>query len=175
MEKQFFQFREYADDAPCATCFRMVALDDKYWNEQVRHPAAGWMACGSHGAPNQPAEALATAHLPGLAVDGGDGDEKGVRRRQANGDNRIAKRKRVAAEREGLAAPKRSEGDGKGNSKRFATRKSPVRKDPELLLPDPLRLQSKKTTREHSGKAENNPWQPGDSPHPKKLGQGFCA
>lgn len=89
--------REYSEGAPWTACFRLVALEERFWNEQVRHPVAAWLASGGHGSPKPLAEAFAVAHLPGLAADGGDMDERCDRRRQANRDKRLAKRKRWAA------------------------------------------------------------------------------
>ena len=112
--------REFSEEEPWTACFRALALDETFWNEQVRHPAAAWLASGSHGSPRPPAEAMALAHHPGPPVEHGDGDERSERRRQANRDKRSAKRKRWAAEREELTnfREQRSKGDfNKGKSK----------------------------------------------------------
>ena len=34
---------DWAEDAPWTCCFRELALDDSYWNEQLRHPATAWL------------------------------------------------------------------------------------------------------------------------------------
>ena len=56
---------DYTTAKPWSTCFRMAAADTSFWDEQVRHPAAAWVAAGSRGAPLAPEEKLASAHLPG--------------------------------------------------------------------------------------------------------------
>ena len=112
--------REFSEDEPWTACFRALALDETFWNEQVRHPAAAWLASGAHGAPRPPAEAMALAHHPGPPAEHGEWDERGERRRQANRDKRSAKRKRWAADREELMnlREQRSKGDlNKGKSK----------------------------------------------------------
>ena len=96
--------REYTEAGPWTACFRALALDERFWNEQVRHPAADWLASGAHGSPKPPAEAIAMAHLPGPPAERGDDDDRSDRRRQANRDKRMAKRKRWASEREELAS-----------------------------------------------------------------------
>ena len=50
---------------PWNVCFRLAASDDKFWDEQVRHPAAAWVAAGARGVPLTPDERLAATHLPG--------------------------------------------------------------------------------------------------------------
>ena len=120
---------DWAEDAPWTCCFRELALDDAYWNEQVRHPATAWMVSGSRGHPQPPAEAIAEAHLPG-GTDTYDTpmEEKDERKRQSNRDRRTARKKRFAQDREELAkfrsqhaAPYNREtpqkGKGKGKSR----------------------------------------------------------
>ena len=112
--------REFSEAEPWTACFRALALDERFWNEQVRHPAAAWLASGAHGSPKPPAETIAMAHLPGPPAGREDDDDRTDRRRQANRDKRMAKRKRWAAEREELATfrEQRPKGDpGKGKSK----------------------------------------------------------
>ena len=114
--------REFTEDEPWTACFRALALDERFWNEQVRHPAAAWLASGGHGSPKPPAETIAMAHIPGPPAERGDDEDRGDRRRQANRDKRMAKRKRWASDREELAnfREQRSKGDsnkGKGKGK----------------------------------------------------------
>ena len=111
--------REYSEADPWTACFRALALDDRFWNEQVRRPAAAWLASGAHGSPKPPAEAIAMAHHPGPPAERVDDDDRSDRRRQANRDKRMAKRKRWAADREELVnlREQRSKGEpskGKG-------------------------------------------------------------
>ena len=53
---------------PWTCCFRELAGDEEYWNEQVRHPATAWMVSGSKGTPVASAEAMAGAHFLGNNV-----------------------------------------------------------------------------------------------------------
>ena len=98
---------------PWTCCFRMLAVDEEYWSEQVRHPAASWTAAGGRGALMAPAEQAALAHMPGGAesfeshVEEGDG-----KRKQSNRDKRLAKQKRLKSDREEL---QRLRGHGSGH------------------------------------------------------------
>jgi hypothetical protein len=108
---------DYNEDKPWSVVFRLVAQDEGYWNDQVRHPATAWLASGSKGAPMASSEALALAHFPGLAegqepeVASNDKDE---RRRQANRDKRAAKKRRAQSDREELAKWRSTPSSGKG-------------------------------------------------------------
>ena len=97
--------QDWDPDNPWTTCFRVLATDEEYWSEQVRHPAAAWTAAGAKGTPLAPAEQIALAHMPGGAevveADRDEGNEGG-RKRQANRDKRLARAKRLRAEREEL-------------------------------------------------------------------------
>ena len=90
---------DWTAENPWNFCLGMLALDDEYWNEQVRHPAAAWTASGSRGAPMAPAEQAALAHVPG-ALDNMDVENElkdDGRRKQANRDKRAAKIRRIKA------------------------------------------------------------------------------
>lgn len=104
----------------------MVATDERFWNEQVRHPAAAWMASGAHGAPKPPAEALASAHLPGLAADGGEGDDRNDRieedRPIAIDERRSKSDGRWAAEREELTSFRGQRSKGEATAGRQSLR-----------------------------------------------------
>ena len=69
--------REFTEEEPWTACFRALALDERFWNEQVRHPAAAWLASGAHGSPRPPAETIAMAHRPGHPAERGDEDDRG--------------------------------------------------------------------------------------------------
>ena len=56
---------DYSVQKPWSACFRLAAADTAFWDEQVRHPAAAWVAAGSRGAPLAPDEKVAALHLPG--------------------------------------------------------------------------------------------------------------
>ena len=112
--------QDWDPENPWTTCFRVLATDEEYWSEQVRHPAAAWTAAGAKGTPLAPAEQIALAHMPGGAevveADREDGIEGG-RKRQANRDKRLARAKRLRADREELdrwrKRPWTSSADGK--------------------------------------------------------------
>lgn len=83
---------------PWAACFRLAAQDDKFWDEQVRHPAAAWVAGGSRGAVLAPDEASAAAFLPGgLAAIAPPTEHVGGDRRH---QRRAQKERRAAASAE---------------------------------------------------------------------------
>ena len=117
---------EWDPDDPWSTCFKVLAKDEAYWSEQVRHPASAWLVAGGVGAPMAPADAIAVTHLAGgteaLAVP----KEEPDRKRQSNRDKRLAKRRRQQEERTELAKLKgqrdspghaAGKGSGKGKSK----------------------------------------------------------
>ena len=58
---------DFSEQSPWTTCLRLLSQDDAYWDEQVRHPAAAWMASGAKGVPMAAAEQVAMAHHPGVA------------------------------------------------------------------------------------------------------------
>ena len=51
--------------APWTCCLRCASSDTVFWDEQVRHPAAAWMAAGGRGIPKAPEEEFAAAAIPG--------------------------------------------------------------------------------------------------------------
>ena len=121
---------DFTPGAPWSCCFRTVAQDDTFWNEQVRNPGTAWLAHGGRGAPRAPSEAIATTHLPGgaEALDSlaEEKDSRDGRRRQANRDKRAAKRKRAADQRDELEQLRsrgggsqagQQKGKGKGSGK----------------------------------------------------------
>ena len=55
---------DWSRDKPWTVCFRTLALDNEFWDEQVRHPAAAWLASGGRGAAMAPAEQVTMSHLP---------------------------------------------------------------------------------------------------------------
>ena len=95
---------DWSRDKPWTSCFRALSLDNEYWDEQVRHPAAAWLASGGRGVALAPAEQGALSHLPGgmeaLEVEKEDLGEP--RRKQANRDKRLARAKRLRSDREEL-------------------------------------------------------------------------
>eukprot|EP00435_Cladocopium_sp_Y103_P017963 s5122_g4.t1 len=122
---------DWTEDNPWNSCLKILTHDEDFWNEQIRHPAASWMASGGKGVPMAPAEQAALAHIPGGSEimdieQEGHGDN---RRRQANRDKRAAKARRIKAEREELDTYRRKsqpsdgksggqdKGRGKGKSK----------------------------------------------------------
>ena len=118
---------DWSEVAPWTTCFRLLALDDDFWNEQVRHPAASWMAAGERGPLIAAAERAALTHLPGSGeIMDIPKEERDPRKRQSNRDRRTAKARRVKADREELERLRSKDtrehkagpsGKGKGKSK----------------------------------------------------------
>ncbi|CAL1127083.1 unnamed protein product [Cladocopium goreaui] len=112
---------DWSKEKPWTSCFKALALDNEYWDEQVRHPAASWLVSGGRGVALAPAEQVALAHLPGgleaLEVDKEEGGE--TRKRQSNRDRRLARTKRIKQEREELDKLRKSNGGGQaaGSSK----------------------------------------------------------
>ena len=108
---------DWNEEKPWTTCLRALATDEEYWSEQVRHPAASWVAAGCKGAPLAPAEQVAAAHFPGGAevlepvIEDGD-----ARKRQANRDRRLAKSKRIKADREELDRLRSGRAEGRGSN-----------------------------------------------------------
>ena len=119
---------DWSETEPWTCCFRELALDEVFWNEQVRHPATAWLAAGARGQPQPTAEAIAEAHLPGghetFEI---PTEDKDARKRQANKDKRLAKKKKWQVEKDELAKfrsqqsggmnKEASKGKGKGKSK----------------------------------------------------------
>ena len=72
------------------TVFRCLAQDEKFWAEQVVHPAVAWTAAGGKGVPVTAAEMIAGAHLAGVVPPPpalhGHADEGAERKKQANRD-----------------------------------------------------------------------------------------
>ena len=93
---------DWIADSPWTTCFRALVADEEYWNEQVRHPAASWLAAGGRGNPLPPAEQIAVAHMPRGSEVVEFEDKTEGKRRQSNRDKRHAKAKRLKAERDEL-------------------------------------------------------------------------
>jgi len=59
---------DWSEAAPWSAVFRHAAEDVKFWDDNVRHPAAAWMAAGGRGAPIAPDEKLAEVLKPGGAA-----------------------------------------------------------------------------------------------------------
>ena len=121
----------WTEDNPWNACFQALANDEDFWNEQVRHPAASWMAAGGRGALMAPAEQAAMAHSPGVQDGGWEAEHEPKtdnRRKQANRDKRAAKLRKIKADREELELLRnrggsagrgstQEKGKGKGKSK----------------------------------------------------------
>ena len=108
---------DWHPDKPWTSCLRALAMDEEYWNEQVRHPAASWVAAGSRGMALAPAEQVAAAHFPGGAeVLDHSWEEPDTKKRQSNRDKRMARSKRIRADREELEKLRGHRAEGKGGS-----------------------------------------------------------
>ena len=119
---------DWSKEKPWTSCFKALALDNEYWDEQVRHPAASWLVSGGRGVALAPHEQVALAHLPGgleaLEVDKEEGakPERGNPPRQKVGphqkDQAGAGRAGQVAEVEWWRTSCRFfKGEGKGKSK----------------------------------------------------------
>lgn len=105
---------DWSEANPWTACFRALVADEEYWSEQVRHPAAAWMAGGARGIPLAPEEQISMMHVAGgAAVLDVETEEKvDVRKRQSNRDRRIARSKRIRAERDELDALRKQNSHG---------------------------------------------------------------
>ena len=122
--------RDWTINKPWSALMVELSMDLEFWTEHVHIPATAWMANGQRGAPRVAAEDAILHHLPLGTVDGvpGDKDDPGGphRKKQANRDRRLAKRKRLADEREELIRLRKGahtgqvnpgKGGGKGKTK----------------------------------------------------------
>ena len=109
---------DWTESKPWSACFRMVAQDERYWNEQVVLPATSWLANGGKGAPKAPAETIAMNHLPGgleameVPV---DDSFSSSRKRQSNRDKKDARRRRQAEQRDELMKLRKMNGNNNNN------------------------------------------------------------
>jgi hypothetical protein len=74
---------DWDPEQPWTAVLRLAAEDTVFWDEQVRQPAAAWVASGSRGLASSPEEDMARARLPGgLAAIRGpvEGDGAGRKR-----------------------------------------------------------------------------------------------
>ena len=100
---------------PWSCVFNEIVRDVAYWSEKVHVPAAAWTAAGSRGLPMVATEAAVLKAIPGGEdLVGGKihhGDEsKGSSSKK---ERREAKKRKIAADREELAAYRKS-GGGRG-------------------------------------------------------------
>eukprot|EP00435_Cladocopium_sp_Y103_P012240 s3598_g3.t1 len=165
---------DWSEENPWTTCFRMLVVDEEYWNEQVRHPAAAWTASGSRGAPLAPADQIALAHVPGgnEVADVEKEDKPDGKRRQSNRDKRMARAKRQRAEREELEALRRrtnssdarpaDKGKGKGKSKDQAGEVKPEsdEEQPEHITSSSWRTAPVENKPERAPERTDEPWTP---------------
>ena len=109
---------------PWSCIMLKVVEDHAFWAECVHVPASAWTAAGSRGRPVIASEASVLNSLAGgkdaqESVAEDSGERK--RRAQANGDKRMAKKKRARDDREELKRyrekPDNAKGRGKGKSK----------------------------------------------------------
>ena len=103
---------------PWTTCYKLLSADDEFWNEQVRHPAAAWVAAGCKGQLIATSEQVAITHMAGGqdAVDVPKEEREG-RKRQSNRNKRMARTKRQKEDREELDKFRRADGRGTASGK----------------------------------------------------------
>lgn len=108
--------REWDPGAPWSCIFVELMKDVTFWNEKVHIPASAWTAAGGKGAPVVASESAVISVLPGSSHVDSVEKEPENKKRAANRERRLAKRKRIAEEREELKTLRNSHG-GKGLSK----------------------------------------------------------
>ena len=107
---------DWDENHPWSVCFKLLAKDDNFWSEQVRHPASAWLAAGGRGAPVAPADIIAATHLAGGAdVVNSQKEEVPERRKQSNRDKRLARKRRIQDERDELSRLRHNK-DGHGQA-----------------------------------------------------------
>ena len=113
--------RDWDPGAPWSCVLVELTKDVTYWNEKVHIPAAAWLAAGGKGAPVVASESAVMAVLPGsVNVETVEKEPDVSRKKQANRERRLAKRKRIQEEREELRVIKAGQpakGGSKGKSK----------------------------------------------------------
>eukprot|EP00434_Breviolum_minutum_P040624 symbB.v1.2.036105.t1/scaffold5010.1/size60825/7 len=113
--------RDWDPGAPWSCVLVELTKDVTYWNEKVHIPAAAWLAAGGKGAPVVASESAVMAVLPGsVNVETVEKEPDVSRKKQANRERRLAKRKRIQEEREELRvikAGQSAKGGSKGKSK----------------------------------------------------------
>ena len=140
-------FHEWDANNPWSGALRQAAKDRDYWNEQVRDPAAAWVARGGRGAPKAPDELLAGQLLPGgEAAIHPEADGRGKptprkerRERPRAGEGAARKKTKIAKLQEELAVyrekppgkgDRRGGGTGRGKGGRLAIANSASADDP---------------------------------------------
>ena len=58
---------DWSASAPWTAVLFEAALDNDFWDEHVRHPAAAWMAAGGRGTPLAAEERMARDHMAGIS------------------------------------------------------------------------------------------------------------
>ena len=105
---------------PWSCIFLKVVEDHAYWSECVHVPASAWTAAGSRGKPVIASEASVLNSLAGGkdAQDGGaDDSSERKRKKQANRDKRLAKKKRAREDKEEVRRLSGKGDGGKGRGK----------------------------------------------------------
>lgn len=109
--------RDWDPGAPWSCVLVELTKDVTYWNEKVHIPAAAWLAAGGKGAPVVASESAVMAVLPGsVNVETVEREPDVSKKKQANRERRLAKRKRIQEEREELRVIKAGQ-SAKGGSK----------------------------------------------------------
>ena len=99
--------RDWDANRPWLCILILLGADTEFWTERVHHPAAAWTASGGRGAPIVATEVAVLETIEGgdKALAGDHESNRGVpdsKCTQSNRDKRLAKRKRLAADREEL-------------------------------------------------------------------------
>ena len=113
--------RDWDPLRPWSCVFLQLSQDMEYWADRVHHPAAAWTATGGRGLPVVASEAAVLEVIQGGQKALGAEAEHATshadpRRTQSNRDKRMARKRRMAADREELARHRSSSANGsKGN------------------------------------------------------------
>lgn len=103
--------RDWDPLKPWSRVFFQLAQDVGYWTEKVHHPAAAWIAAGQKGAPVVATEAAVLNTIQGgqlalksdKAAHPDDVPQASSARTQFNRDRRVARKRRIASDKEELA------------------------------------------------------------------------
>ena len=104
---------------PWDTVFKLIPMDEQFWQEQVHAPALAWVASGSRGLPKTPAEQHALVSMQGglQAIHPSTEGNTFTSPPSSAKARREARKKRLRAEREELQTYRAKEDTPKGKGK----------------------------------------------------------
>ena len=95
---------------PWIAALHKLVNDTGFWEDQVRSPANAWVAAGGRGAPKNPEEAFSSS----LGTASTDPPEAGSPSKRTTKEKRLAKKRKIQAEKEELKAFRSASGHPKG-------------------------------------------------------------